>query len=296
MAKKTAKKVVGTKKTTTRETELPARLLAPLPPLSAADREAFRGLSSDEDCETLGLRTRGENVEREALVWASTIAKVLARAELHVRYSKSRLAFFLECIDDLVAARRAQSASLGSVKTTRAVLEKAIAQAEPLREDLSVALQQIAGEDAVEKVTVQTARGTKGRDPLALADSIERLATVAEGWLAKTDARSRALVAGANLRAGDVTLARAASLQLRLAAGDGTVSGRLVARDAPPVNRAEGRVLFEMKTAMRAFEAAHALDGNVPRLSPGPGTRSVLAPHPRSAAKTAPTPPATAPS
>jgi hypothetical protein len=292
MAKKTAKKKVGTKETKAAAPELAARLSAGLPSIAEAERSAFLGLASDEECEALGLRTRGENVEREALAWASVIVKVLARPELHVRYSKARLAFFLECIDALSNARRAQAASQGTVKTSRAVLEKAIAQADPLREDLAVALQQIAGEDAVEKVSVQTAKGSKGRDPLALADSIERLATLAESWLGKGDARSKALVAGANLRAGDVTLARAAALQLRIAAGDGTVSGKLVVRDAPPVNRAEGRVLFEMKTAMRAFDAAHALDGNVPRLSPGAGTRAVLAPHPRTTAK-APKPPAT---
>ncbi len=46
--------------------------------------------------------------------------------------------------------------------------------------------------------------------------------------------------------------------------------------DTPPVNRAEGRVLLEMRHAMAEFARANALNKSVPKLVPGAGTRSVL--------------------
>ncbi len=49
-------------------------------------------------------------------------------------------------------------------------------------------------------------------------------------------------------------------------------------RDLPAVNRAEGRVLLEMRGAMRIFAKANEKSRDVPRLVPGKATRAVLAP------------------
>jgi hypothetical protein len=49
-------------------------------------------------------------------------------------------------------------------------------------------------------------------------------------------------------------------------------------RDSAVVNRAEGRVLVEMRIAMHAFAYAADESGLVKRLVPGPGTAAVLSP------------------
>lgn len=68
------------------------------------------------------------------------------------------------------------------------------------------------------------------------------------------------------------------SARTALAAAHGTSldSGGKVSRDSPATNRIEGRVLFEMRYAMRLFEGAHGRDKLSPRLIPSAGTRHVL--------------------
>ena len=64
--------------------------------------------------------------------------------------------------------------------------------------------------------------------------------------------------------------------QLAGAADQRREEGCVIVRDDRTANRAEGRVLVEMKAAMRAFDEARELGALAPRLVPGPGTRRVL--------------------
>ena len=50
----------------------------------------------------------------------------------------------------------------------------------------------------------------------------------------------------------------------------------MIVRDDSTANRAEGRVLVEMKAAMRAFDEARELGALAPKLVPGPETQRVL--------------------
>ena len=57
-----------------------------------------------------------------------------------------------------------------------------------------------------------------------------------------------------------------------------TLEGAVVVRDSPQVNRVEGRLLLEMRAAMRMFNKANARNKHVPKLVPGDATRGALAP------------------
>ena len=111
------------------------------------------------------------------------------------------------------------------------------------------------------------------------ARSLTALADLAESWQERPTDAAKALVASVELSPCDVEAARAAAKALLAAASEEPQSsGRISVRDLPTVNRAEGRVLLEMRIAMRFFERAHRENSIVPKLVPGPATRAVLAP------------------
>src|SRR5262249_4665455 len=62
-----------------------------------------------------------------------------------------------------------------------------------------------------------------------------------------------------------------------------TIAGGATAKDTPAVNLIEGRVIEELRVAMRAFDKARQKDPEIPRITPGPGTRRVLAGRPKKA-------------
>ena len=68
--------------------------------------------------------------------------------------------------------------------------------------------------------------------------------------------------------------------QLAGAADQRREEGCVIVRDDSTTNRAEGRVLVEMKAAMRAIDEARELGALAPKLAPklvpGPGTQRVL--------------------
>ena len=70
--------------------------------------------------------------------------------------------------------------------------------------------------------------------------------------------------------------ARSRAASLANASADATLEGTAKHLDAPPVNAAEGRVLVEMREAMRLFGEANERTAVVPKLIPGPATRHVL--------------------
>ncbi|HEX2573142.1 MAG TPA: hypothetical protein VH877_26575, partial [Polyangia bacterium] len=114
-----------------------------------------------------------------------------------------------------------------------------------------------------------------GDAPLEVAAGLEALAALVDGWEKRGDEVLEVLLAAQNLTGDDVARARATALRLRRAY-EGTRGERVEVRDPPAVNRIEGRVLLEMRTARRAFDAARAKNKLVARLVPGRGTRGVL--------------------
>jgi len=198
---------------------------------------------------------------------------------VRVRYSAARLVWLLECVAALREARAHQAARQGKTTALGATRAAAMEKAKQLRADLIDALERLAGDDDAQTAAIARDAGDHRTTeaPDTLADALDALAGRVEDWCAKNDERSRTLAASVDLLPGDAAVARATAIALRTAATGKTLEGRTVAHDTPPVNRIEGRVLFEMKEAMQAFAAANEKNTDVPKLVPGAGTRQVLA-------------------
>ena len=257
------------------------RLLASWPAITDVQRAAFSSQHDDGTCDRLGAHTQSAAVSKDAVAFAHTIDSALrkhAGGALR-RYSAARFSFFLECIVALDRARDQQATGKDSAAPARRTLEHARIRATAVRHDLHHALDLLVGDHALDRAELQRAEGHTKTDD-ALVSSLNDLARLADAWLRRPDGESRALVASIDLQRGDVDLAWAAASELE-SASDGASGKRMsyAGHDTAPVNRAEGRVLLEMRHAMHAF--SHAADGNklVPRLSPGSGTRAVLASH-----------------
>lgn len=259
------------------------RLLLSLPALTEIERRAFRGQFSDAQCDAYGSRTKAEPVCREARSWAATIDAALRKQPQSLRrYGTARFAWMLECVRDLHIALEAQASAKGGVGASRRQAGHARESAIAARDELLEALGLLAGGKATMRAELSTAAGTT-ENAAAIARSLRELANLADAWLKHESPEAKALVSSVGLTPGDSDTARKAADALDAATGDATLGGKESARDAPTVNRAEGRVLLEMRTVMRIFERAHEKSALVPRLNPGPATRTVL--RPRAAAE-----------
>lgn len=96
--------------------------------------------------------------------------------------------------------------------------------------------------------------------------------------MARSDPHSKVLATAAGLTVALCEEALRAGQALTGAAADATEAGRARGTDSPAVNVREGGVLREMREAMLAVDEAHEQHGAIRRLTPGPGTRSVLGP------------------
>lgn len=285
----------GKDKSATGRAALAAQILSTLEPLTNAQRTAFLRLFSAAKCDEFGAKTKSAAVVKDAVEWAPIIAKALGKCPADLRrYGKARFAWLLECILALVDARAAQEAEGEPVPAVRAGAARAVEAAKDARAELVDALETLHEGDAPALKVLATAAAAVRNDDEALADSVQAVATLARGWLGRMDAESRALVASVGLTLGEVESAENAAATLAASVGATTLAGRLDFRDSPVVNRAEGRVLCEMRTAMRLFASAHDRNKLVPKLAPGAGTRHVLGKHP-TVAKDAGTPDAPVP-
>jgi hypothetical protein len=252
-------------------------ILEDLPPLSIVEREAFRALFDDAQCEALGGKTDAAEVCAEAAAWARTIDAAL-KAHPHAlrRYSPARFAFFLEQVRDLGRAIEAQERGYGGDGDgARWLLELSRVAALSVREELLGVLRLLAGGNARERELLEWAAGTAETDE-ALADSLEGLATHAHKWLERRDPQTLALVASVALRESDVDAGRSAEMALRDAMKGVQAPKAPGEPDLPSTDRVEGRVLLEMRVAMEVFAKAREKNHLVPLLTPGAGTRKVL--------------------
>lgn len=251
-------------------------LLGTLTPLVDDDRTAFRSRFSEARCERTGGETRSKGVLGDGTRWAPLMAKAVALGSDALLYDETRLAFFLECLLSLHAAREVERRRRGGATTNTVALELARATAAAARKALLDSLEAIACANEVDGPALDDVRGTMADDD-ATVRSLGSLADYADAWLAKKDGISKRLVASAKLVPAKVAAARDAAAKLAAAAAAATMGGVVGAeRDTPAINRIEGRVLEEMRVAMNAFAAAVDVDERIPRLNPGPATRRVL--------------------
>jgi hypothetical protein len=250
-------------------------LLAALPPLTNIQRHAFRDQFSLLQCDEAGELTKSTDVYREALAWAPIVDRTLTRAPHAIRrYSRARFAWFLECLRDLAEAIEAQRSGNASPDVARLRAARAQTTALAMREELIEALSVLAGGDVLQRRLLEAASGATDT-PEALASSLRALCRLAEGWLEHESPGARALVASVDLTAADIDAARAATHALAFATYE-AAHGVRSERDAPAVNRIEGRVLLEMRLVLRIFERAHPHNHLVPKLTPSPALRDAL--------------------
>jgi hypothetical protein len=255
-----------------------AALLPDFPQLTASQRSAFAARYADSLCEVWGNRTKSEGVLREALGFASLMAKALkAHPAALRRYSPARFSWFLSCISALIEARALQSAGGSAAAEKKVLLAQAEVRAREARKELLATLSELCDGNDAEEQRLAEAAGTADTPSRVIA-SITALAAFGRGWVERSDEMGKELVASVGLTLAEVEEAEATAEGLSKAGAEKTLEGRVIPRDTPPVNRAEGRVLLEMKAAMRVFASANERNTDIPKLTPQDATRAVLAP------------------
>lgn len=271
-------------KTTSRAHDVLGRLFDGRAGLTAAERKAFSGRFADAACDAMGGRTKSEGVLSDALDWASIMAKALKKQPKALRrYGAARFTWFLDCVQTLADARQGQISG-DSAASAKARLERAAKTAKEARADLLETLETLVEGNADAEEKLAKAQGNAENND-ALITSLQALAGIGHEWIERADAESKALVESVGLTLGEVQAAEAAASDLTAAAAEKTIEGRVKPNDTPAVNRAEGRVLLEMRAAMKVFARAHERESDVPKLSPGSATRAILAPKTASKSK-----------
>lgn len=250
---------------------------AELTALTDAQRAAFDRQCSAEKADEWGARTKARNVLADAERFARVMHAALAAPRGGLGYRKPRFRYFLEGILALREATEKDQGKGRTVGVAQATAEKARETALLSREMLIERLRAFAEGDEVRSGKITTALGGTKDDDATLR-SLKALLGVATDWLASPDPLDQAMADAAGLDAEMVADAEAARAALSGARATSVGEGpKAAARDSAETNRIEGRVLFEMRYAMRLFEAAHGRDALSPRLIPSTGTRHVLA-------------------
>jgi len=265
-------------------------IVARYAPPTAIQEQAYKSQFDDATCLDAGNKTRSGLVYAEASAWAVTIDKALRSARASsIKYTASRFAWFLRQVFALRDAIAAHKTAQGSIASAKTVAERAERTARHQEEVLMATLKSVAGEREEERAAIEAARSTAAAaadtaKPEALAARLEALADLGEGWLKKRDPVFQVLVEDSGLTKDLLESARATAATL--ATSRTSARGeRVQLRDTASINLIEGRVLMEMRYAKNAFDAAHLSDPEVARLVPGPGTRAVLANHPKKTPK-----------
>lgn len=265
-------------------------MLASRPHLQDRMREAFRSQCSDAHAERLGGETKSAGVLAESRKWCAIIEHTLSylRPGQVVRYSADRLTWLLENVADLadtIASESGRAQAAGAAAGSAAVAEQ---RARAVRNDMVLALTEIAdGNDGLE-AELSVARGEATR-PADVLTSLRSLSDLGTRWATSFDPTVHALTESVGLTRADLTAALAAADALADALGGKATTAPRTGRDSAGVNRIEGRVLFEMGKAMAPVNDA-ADHGIGQALTPGPATAAVLSTRKRKARETAPVP------
>lgn len=270
------------------------KLLAQHPPITQAQREAYSSLMAPAQADELGKRTRAADVRDDAVRWAIRMDHTLRTYPGALRrYSAARFVHYLERTRALHEAIRAEEHRRKKVDTARDAAQSERDAALAARKELESALRTFAGRRQKERDAVKAALGLTDT-PENIGKSIAGLVALGKEWLSRPDQTSKILAAEAGLTAEIVEAAAQAAEVLRAASAGAMVEGRARGNDTPPVNRAEGYLLFEMLEARRIWSEANERTGLVEKLTPSPSIRHVFGRTPRDAddAADAPEPPA----
>lgn len=253
-------------------------LMLIVPPLSPTLRVSLDGQKTAKECETLGTNTHGIGVYREAGAWAAQMHITLTQFPVvQEQYGLGVFAYFLENVHTLglnLGAQKSKHAE-SSVSSQAGALSLKVGR--ETRNKLHAVIGNVLlGNEALE-VKFNALRGTADNED-EVATSLKRSADF--GDTLRT--QEPELAAEFGLSAALTASARAAAINVIQGRTDRSLGGAARATDTSATNRAEGRVLFEMRRAMRVFNAA-AEQGYGSSLVPGPATRNVLAPSPKKA-------------
>ena len=255
-----------------------SRIKARIPALSDLQRDAFHSLMSDPQRAALGGRTKGGAVATDAVAWIVQVDEDAREyPTLFTFYAAERFAYFVERTEALAQQLLTESDKRGAKGTIKGTAATASETAKLLRNRVLRRLETYAGDRDAEGNEITHARGSIADDD-ATAGSIHDLVKLARAWMARTPPQSQVLASAAGLTPALCEEALRAGQALTGAAADATETGRGRGTDSPAVNVREGGVLREMREAMIAVEEAHEQHGAIRRLTPGPGTRSVLGP------------------
>ena len=255
------------------------KLLLTLAPISDTLRTELRAQKSEAACEALGKNTSSAGVYREAGQFAVAMHKMLTEHGVSkVRYGYGLLVWFLECVRVLGVETVRQSSRANAASTSSLTGQLGLEVARENRNSIHGLIELVIEGDAELEAGFAAVRGTANTEDDVIT-SLKSSADFAEKLLTK----KAALAAEIGLTAEDVTAARTAAANAVSQRTNRSMDGAVKAKDDAATNRAEGRVLFEMRRAMRVFNKA-AEKGFGARLVPGPATRSVLAPERKKAA------------
>jgi hypothetical protein len=272
-----------------------SRIKARIPALSDLQREAFHSLMTDPQRADLGARTKGGAVATDAVAWIVQVDEDAREyPTLFTFYAVERFAYFVERTEALAQQLLTESGKRDSKGTIKGTAATSSETAKLLRNRVLRRLETYAGDRVAEGDEIKKARGSIADDD-STAGSIHDLVKLARAWIARTAPQSQVLATAAGLTPALLDEAVRVGQALTGAAADATEAGRARGTDSPAVNVREGGVLREMREAMLSLDEAHEQHGAIRRLTPGPGTRSVLGPKKAVKAKDEPptaTPPA----
>ena len=247
------------------------RLLLTLPPISDALRSEFRSQRSEAACEVLGKNTSSAGVYREAGQFAVTMHKTLtAHGPAKIGYGLGTMVWFLETTGALggeITRQQSRNAATGTASLTGKV---SVDVAREQRNTLHAQIESVIEGNAALEARFAAVRGGVASEA-ELIQSLEQSADFAAQLLSEKSALSEEFA----LTAAGVASARTAAANAKAQRTDRSMEGAVLVNDDAPTNRVEGRVLFEMRRAMRIFNRA-AEQGFGTRLVPGPATRHVL--------------------
>jgi hypothetical protein len=247
-----------------------AELQARWPGLSDNEIEAFGSLVSNAQADGLGMKTKAEDVLREATRWALVIDEALRSygdGALKA-YSPRRFAYLLHTATKLEAVLGRTQGKRPSTEGSRTHAEDTRKEAMTARAEAVERLSTYAGLRAAERTQIEDAMLTD-TDTSAdlLVRSLRKLAFLEIDWLERNDPTSKVLAENAGLAYANAEALRAYADMLSAKKVAAILSGRTDDQDTPTVNRIEGRVLFELREAKRVFDGAHAKNAVVPQLS-----------------------------
>jgi hypothetical protein len=251
-------------------------LLGRLSSPTAAQRVAVHDQFSDAECLALGGETKSDDVRDGGFAWASEASKALLDPSLapHIGHSIGRLAWLVELLAQLEAAKKSARPRQDIGRTIRSSRDVARVQARRLRSRLASKLARVVRSDPVAIAAASVPAHTDDE----LQRALETLAAVAERAIKK----HAVLAESARLTQGDATAARAMATALANARDDVSVGGRDArAIDPPAVNLIEGRIVHELRVLRDAWREAREDGVALQPLVPHPNLRRVLGSHPK---------------